>query len=84
MVDVYAYCGQDNFITFKKSVCIRFGSDCQKPYIFLNGKVLQWESKIKHVGNVLNRSLHDKDDIELKWQEFSQHVNKLLADFQGV
>ncbi len=46
--------------------------------------MLQWESKVKHVGNVLNPSLHDKDDIQLKRQEFFQQINKLLADFQGV
>ncbi len=33
---------------------------------------------------MLNLSLHNKDDIQLKWQEFFQQVNKLLADFQVV
>ncbi len=78
--------GQENSITFneKKSVCIKFGSDCQKSDTLLNGKVLNWESKVKHVGNVLNPILRDKDDIYLKLQEFFQQVNKLLVDFLGV
>ncbi len=33
---------------------------------------------------MLNPSLHDKNDIQLKWQDFFQQVNKQLADFQGV
>ncbi len=72
MVNVCADFGQENSITFneKKSVCIKFGSDSQKPDILLNCKVLKWESKVKHVGNVLNPSLHYKDDIQLKRQEF--------------
>ncbi len=84
IVDVCADFGQENSITFKekKSVCIKFGSDSQKPDILLNGKELKWESKVKYVGNVLNPCLHDKDDIQLKRQEFFQQVNKLLADFK--
>ncbi len=84
MADVCADFGQENSITFneKKSVCIKFGSDSQKPDIVINGKALQWESKVKHVGNVLNPSLHDKNEIQLKRQEFFQQVNKLLADSQ--
>ncbi len=53
----------------RKSMCIiKFGNDSKKLDILLNGKVFQWES-FKHVGNMLNPSLHDKDDIQLKWQE---------------
>ncbi len=47
-------------------------------------RLFGWESKVKHLGNVLNPSLQTKDNIQLKWQEFFQQVNKLLADFQGV
>ncbi len=83
MVDVCAEFGKTFYnLQWEKSVCIKFGSDSQKPDIVLNDKVLHWE--IKHGGNVLNPSLHDKDDIHLKWQAFFQQVNKLLADFQGV
>ncbi len=59
---------------------IKFESDNHKSEILLNGKVLHWGSKVKHIGNV---SLHDKDDIQLKWQEFFHKINKLLGDCQG-
>lgn len=64
-------------------MCINFGSDYQKPDILLKVKVRHWESKDKHVGNVLNPSLHDIDDIKLKWPEFFQQV-KIVKVFNGT
>ncbi len=54
MVEVCAVFGQGNSITFNenKSVCIKFRSNSQKPDILLNGQVLNWESKAKHVENL--------------------------------
>ena len=86
MVDVCANFGDENSITFneKKSVCMRFGVNNHNPDILLNGKVLKWENRVKHIGNVLNPALDDSDDIQLKQQEFFQQVNRLLVDYQGV
>jgi len=68
MVDVCDKFGKENAITFneKKSVCMKFGVNDQKPDILLDGKILKWESKVKHVGNILNTMLNDKEDIHLK------------------
>ena len=46
MVDVCAKFGKENAITFneKKSVCMKFGVNDQKPDILLDGKILKWES----------------------------------------
>ena len=45
---------------------------------------MKWESKVKHVGNIINCSLKDEDDICYKKQCFFIQVNKLLANYQGV
>ncbi len=34
-----------------------FASDSYKPNLLLNGEVFQWESKFKHVWDVLNPSM---------------------------
>ena len=58
--------------------------NCQQEYpdIVLNGKSLNWQNKVKHVGNVINSSL--TYDIILKKQDFFHQVNKLIADYKGV
>jgi hypothetical protein len=45
---------------------MKFGVNDQKPDILLDGKVLKWERKVKHVGNIFNTMLNDKEDIHLK------------------
>lgn len=87
MVDVCAKFGLKYSILFneKKSVCIKYSADQDDlPDIILNGKVLKWEMKVKHLGNVLNNRLTDIDDILLKKQQFFQQANKVKSDFQGV
>lgn len=86
MVDVCSDFGfiYDILFNDKKSLCVNFSNDTVNPDIRLNGKSLVWEKKTKHVGNVVNCTLSDEDDIFVKRQDFFQQVNKLLCDYKGI
>ena len=88
MVNVCGEFGKENSINFnaKKSHCMYVGKDdtADLSDIMLNDKPLSWKLSAKHVGNIINQSLNDNDDIQYKMQLFFQQLNRLLADFQGA
>ena len=86
MIDTCAEFGLENAVTFneKKTICIKYGENEKKPDFMLNGKKLKWDDKFKHVGNIVNSTLDDEEDIVLKKQECFGQVNKMMSGFQGV
>ena len=69
----------------KKSVCVLF-SKRQKvtPSISLNGQDLHWNSKVKHLGNVLSYNMDEGLDVSLKRGDLASRVNKLMGSLQGA
>ena len=74
-------------ITFnaKKTMCIKFGSpvtDYDK--VYLDGNLIKWVERIKHLGNTVNVKLNDVNDCDSKRCLFNASVNKLLGNYGGV
>ena len=47
----------------------------------LNNNVLSWKTNVNHLGNLLNQTLTDCDDIKKKTGSFIGNVNKLMSNF---
>jgi hypothetical protein len=74
-------------ITFnaKKTMCIKFGSPVtDDDNVYLDGTLIQWVDKIKHLGNTLNVSLNDVSDCASKCCVFNASVNKLIGNYGGL
>ena len=69
-----------------KTYCLRIGSNGQAPNrnILLNGNILKWKRKVKHLGNLVKHDLVDYDDIMFKKGVFISQVNKLNVKFNSV
>ena len=69
-----------------KTKCMRVGSGGVPPLrpITLNGTVLKWKQKVKHLGNFVRHDLNDHDDIMYKKGLFVSYVNKLNVKFRTV
>ena len=67
----------------KKTQCIQFGKTISNVcgIITLNNKPLKWESKVNHLGNMLNQKLLDDDDLKKKKGHFVGSVNKMFGNF---
>ena len=70
----------------KKTICMRIGSGGVPPQrqLTLNGTVLNWASKVKHLGNMVNHDLKDNVDMVYKRGVFIGQVNKLNVKFGTV
>ncbi len=49
--------------------------------IILEGKVLEWTTSIKHVGNYIRNDLSESDEIRHKQDDFIGRFNGLLARY---
>ena len=67
-----------------KTVCIMFGQYYAKPTLYMSNIKLKWMSKVRHLGNVLNSQLSDKDDIIFKRNCFYHYVNKMIVLFGSL
>ena len=69
-----------------KTVCIKIGKDSIPPTrpVTLNGCVLKWKSKVKHLGNFVSFDLNDHHDIMYKKGVFISQVNKLNVKFSTL
>ncbi len=69
MINICEQFGIDFRVTFnhKKTQCICFSksNDIWFGPVTLNNKGLKWESKVNHLGNILNQRLDD-DDLRKK------------------
>jgi hypothetical protein len=54
------------------------------PSIYLNGQSIPWQSKVKHLGNILSYNLDESFDVSLKRGDLASRVNKILGSFTGV
>ena len=70
----------------KKTTCIAIGSDGKLPSknLYLNGSSISWTNRVKHLGNVINFDLSDKEDILYKKSVFITQVNSLNSKFASV
>ena len=50
----------------------------------LNGNILKWKKKVRHLGNIVKHDLCDYDDIMYKKGVFISQVNKLNYKFDTV
>jgi hypothetical protein len=78
---------RDHNVTFnvQKTVGIYFG--CRKRvegFAALNGVRIEWQEKVKHLGNVIAASLSDEDDCRAKKFSFIGSANRLLANFKHL
>jgi hypothetical protein len=71
----------------KKTICISFhkyGNCSDKPFcpkIYLNGQLLKWCKKVKHLGHILTCCLSCDSDIACKKGSFISCVNSIQAEF---
>ncbi len=70
MINICEQFGIDFQVSFnnKKTQCICFSKSNDTGYgpVTLNNKRLKWESKMNHLGNILNQTLDDHDDLRKK------------------
>ena len=70
----------------KKTMCMCISGRVQPPsrHVTLNGSPLRWTNKAKYLGNLVNSSLNDCEDIRMKTGIFISQVNKLNNKFSFV
>ena len=82
--------GHELYVKFnsKKTVCMLFQSRGNKVTrtgnVYLCGEQLKWENSVEYLGNKLNVSCSDSDDILYKRSNFIGSVNTLLGNFRCV
>ena len=84
MINICYNFGKQFHIQFneKKTQCIQFGlNQTSKSKLYFGSELLTWAKKVKYLGNWLNNTLDDYDDIVFKKGMFIQNVNKLLSNF---
>ncbi len=52
--------------------------------IILEGKVLEWTTSIKHVGNYIRNDLSESDEFRHKQGDFSGRFNGLLGRYHDA
>ena len=62
----------------KKSMCISFGR-AATTRVFLAGKDLKWETKVKHLGNYICNDLSEYEDVQRKKGDLAGRVNCLMG-----
>ena len=69
-----------------KTKCMRIGGVSKPPtrVVKLNGAVIKWNTRAKHLGNILTCDLSDSDDVIYKKGVFISQVNKLLCKMSIV
>ena len=80
--------GKEYDVTFnaKKTLAICYGNNTTaflRP-IYLNGVIIEWQSRVKYLGNILSHDLSDAADIKSKKGSFIAAVNKLNYVFENV
>ncbi len=70
----------------RKAQCIQFGliNDTICKPVTLNNKMINWESNVNHLGNILNQKLEDGDDLRKNKGHFIVSVNKMFSNFENV
>ena len=73
MVNICEDYGEEYHVTFncKKTVAVVFGANnggCKE--ITVNGSVIAWSSKVKHLGNIIDSNLSDLNDCKTKKGNF--------------
>ena len=70
----------------RKTQCIAIGFNGALPNrsVYLNGSAVSWVTRVKHLGNLINFDLNDKDDILFKKSVFISQVNNLNAKFASI
>ena len=70
----------------KKTMCMCISGRVQPPsrHVTLNGPPLRWTNKAKYLGNLVNSSFNDCEDIRMKTGSFISQVNKLNNKFSFV
>lgn len=87
MLHICSEFARDYNVTFnaKKTVGIYFGrSNRVEGFAALNGVRIEWQEKVKHLGNVIATSLTDEDDCKAKKSIFIGSVNRLIANFKHL
>ncbi len=65
-------------------ICFRKSNDTGRGPVTMNNTRLKWESKVNHLGNILNQRLDDDDDLRKKKGHFIGSVNKIFSNFANV
>ncbi len=68
----------------KQCICFSKSNDTGYGPVTLNNKRLKWESKVNHLGNILNQRLNNDDDLRKKKGHFIGSVNKIFSNFANV
>ena len=75
-------------VTFnsKKTICIAFGQpdSFSSTFIKLHGEILQWQSSVKHLGNIVTHTLEDNADIRMKSNDLVRRTNSVVVNFRAV
>ncbi len=89
MVDLCSEFGLEFSVIYnaKKTKCMNFELKPLMPEtypIILEGKVIEWTTSIKHVGNYIRNDLSESDEIWHKQGDFIRRFNGLLARYHDV
>ncbi len=88
MIRIYEEFGVEFRVTFNanKTQCIKFGliKDTLCKPVTLNNKMINWESNVNHIGNILNQKFENGDDLRKKKCHFIGSVNKMFSNFENV
>ncbi len=88
MIRICEEFGVEFRVTFnvKKTQCIKFGqiNDTLCKPVTLNNKMINCDSNVNHLGNILNQKLEDGDDLRKKKGHFIGSVNKTFSNFENV
>ncbi len=84
MVDLCSDFGLEFSVTYnaKKTKCMKFELKPVMPETYpirFEGKVLEWTTSIKHVGNYIRNDLLESDEITHKQGDFIGRINGLLC-----
>ncbi len=90
MVDICSDFGQEYSVSYNasKTKCMKFervpsGSMPSTP-ILLNNSALQWETSMKHLGNILQNNLSECEEIRYKRGDFIGRINGILIRYKNA
>ncbi len=89
MVDLCSEFGLERSVTYnaKKTKCMKFELKPAMPETYpirREGKVIEWTTSIKHVGNYIRNDQSESDDIRHKQGDFIGRFNGLLAKYHDA
>ena len=86
MMNIRSDFATNNCITFffnaQKTNCIKYGESVRlTEHVILDGNVISWHSRVRHLGNYLNSRLDINVDTNRKCSHFIVYYNHMMSNF---